>query len=295
MNILPLVFTFLLILSFITLTFLRETKSIFLIEHSVNGFRRIERVVNNQIVQKAYKKISGEAIAKKKTGEPKNKKKKKLHSVREIFPPLKTSKFNLGPLIEHQGEINQHPLYEVLAAFLRILYQKSLFAHELKAEKIEYRLIHAWIKSAQKIEDVEDLAELHPDDLDLAKVFYKMLRGTNQYTRTEGIPPLGDFLLISEKKTAVSLSFASQSLLEALFGEECASQIMQVEQKKREETSSQYYFPKENLPQLLANEPARAASLPTLDPYIDYSKEQTKRELVGKRDDTTGIAFEKNI
>lgn len=296
MNILPLIFTFLIILSCIAFTFLREVKSVFLVENSLNGFNRAERVVNNAIVQKAYRNIKGEAIAKKESNSKKGKKKDKGYvSKRSSYPPLDSSKFNLGPLVHHEGELRLHPLYEMLAEFFRLLYKDRLFAKMPNAEKIEYRMTEALIKKARKFPEIENLAELYPDDPMLAKVFYKMLKGTNQYDRKQGIPPLADFISLNKEKTSASLSFASPILLEAFFGDEIAEQILQEEKKKWEDTNKYYYFSKEDLQAALMKNPARASSFSSLESYINYSKQLSPRTQIGGRDNKTGIGIEKQL
>jgi hypothetical protein len=294
-NILPLVFTFLIILSCISFTFLREIKSVFLVERSLEGFHRAERVVNNKIAQKAYRDIRGEAFNKK---EPNSKtdKKKDYISKRSSSPPLDSSKFNLGPLVHCEGELRLHPFYEPLAEFLRLLYKNCLFAKVPHSEKIEYRLIEAMIKKARQFPDIDHpIEQLYPDDPALAKVFYKMLKGTNRYDRNQGIPPLENFILLNKEKTCVSLSFASSILLEALFSDEIATQILQEEKQKYEETNKYYYFSKEDLQATLMKNPSRASSFSSLESYLNYSKQSPPRTMIAGRDSKTGIGIQKPL
>lgn len=293
MNILPLVFTFLIILSCIAFTFLREVKSIFLVETSLEGFNRTERVVNNTIVKKAYRKIKGETTSKN-NSQNKNNGTGAYVSQRSAFPPREESKFNLGVLIQHQGEPTLHPLYEPLAEFLRQLYKTRLFDRQPHPEKIEYRLIGVLLKKAHDHSAAKTLVELCPDDPDLAKLFYKMLKGTNQYSRDQGIPPLGDFICIAQDKTAASLSFASPRLLEALFSPKIAGLILEEEQKKWEELGKHDYFSKEDLQALIMKNPQQAASYSSLEPYLNFSKQSMQRLLIGG-DKKTGIGVERQI
>ena len=224
MNILPLVFTFLIIFSCISLGLFREIKSFFLIETTLESYHRTERVLNNAINQKSYRKIKGEATSSKAPSQHKSKS-FSFTSKRELFPSLENSKFNLSVLVKHVGEFHLHPLYEPFAEFLRLLYKKKIFDKEERAD-VEYFLLEAMLKKAQKSPNTQDLAELFPEDPVLAKIFYKMLQGTNQYTRTAGIPPLRNFVSLEPESKAVSLSFASPVLLEAVFGSKIASIIV---------------------------------------------------------------------
>ena len=183
----------------------------------------------------------------------------------------------------------------MLAEFLRLLYKNCLFAKVPHSEKIEYRLIESMIKKARKLPDLDNLAELYPDDPVLAKIFYKMLKGTNQYDRNRGIPPLADFISLNKEKTSAHLSFASPILLEALFGDEIAVQILQEEKKKWEDTNKYYYFSKEDLQAAVMKNPARVPALSSLESYINYSKQRTPLTQIGGRDKKTGIGIEKAL
>lgn len=133
---------------------------------------------------------------------------------RSIFPnvlssPFDNSKFNIAPLIKHEGDFKLHPLFEPLAEMVRLLYRNNLFERKPRLEKVEYRLLDALIMQARKYPEREDLAEVFPDDPVLRNIYYKMLKGTNQYSETEGIPPLGDFVAIQNDANAISIYFAS--------------------------------------------------------------------------------------
>ena len=186
-------------------------KSFSLIETAIHGYNRTERTLSNRIPRKEYAKI-------RKDGEEKKEKKEKVlknySSMRSYFPPLENSKFNLRPLIKEQGTLKLHPLYEPLANLVRVLYEGKLFK---KSEGVEYKLLDEVLKKAQKFPETQNLAELYPEDPALRKIFYKMLKGTNQYSREKGIAPLGNFLFLGKEEKALFLSFSSPEILEALF------------------------------------------------------------------------------
>jgi len=287
MNILPLVITFLIIFSCIAATFFKEVKSYFLVESTLEGYHRTQRTVGNAIAQKAYKKIKSDTPAQKGTGSPSAP--KTFTSRRTFYPPLENSKFNLSSLVKEEGELALHPLYEPLAAFIHLLYQHCLLSKQSKKEGLEYKLLDALLKKARQNPNVVDLSELYPDDPQLQRIYYKMLKGTNQYSREEGIPPLADFLSLKKGGKAVNLSFASPALLEALFGPKITTEILKKEEEKREELHKYYYFSKEDLQESLAKNPSTASLLNTLASHLDYSKNFVARERVGGRDNKTGI------
>ncbi len=173
--------------------------------------------------------------------------------------------------------------------------ERTCLKRKKKTEKIEYRLIAEMVKKARKLGEVESLAELYPEDPVLKRVYYKMLKGTNQYNREEGIPPLGEFLSIRKGGKAIFLSFASPLLLEAFFGLEISLEILKVEREKWESSNKYYFFSKEDLEAVLMKNPIKAPLLHTFDPYLEYSKQFDKRTQLGGRDKTTGIAVEKSF
>jgi hypothetical protein len=285
-NILPLIFTFLLIFTCLASTFLKEVKSFFLAETTLNSFYRIERKINNTIAYKAYRKIKAESINKK-GNDGKIIKTSTYISRRNFFPAFENSKFNIGPLIKYEGQFKLHPLFEPLAEMLRLLYKGAL------SEKVEYRLLEAILTQARKNPEARDLAEIYPDDLTLRTLYYKLLKGTNQYNKKEGIPPLGDFVALREEPAAVFFSFASPMLLEALFNHEITEHILGEERKQWEESKKYYYFTKEDLQSLLMKNPSLAAKYTSLESYLDYSKQIKARNEIGGIDPNTRLSIKK--
>jgi hypothetical protein len=269
-------------------------KSFTLVESTLDGFNRTERAVNNAVRRKEYRKIKAESSRKKKEGRKQTKPKYYL-SKRSFSPPFENSKFNLVPLLEHEGELTSHPLFKPLAHFLRLLYQKNLFEKEPAAKKIEYRLLEAIVKKARKSPQVSTLADLYPDDPKLSWIYYKMLKGTNQYNREEGIPPLGDFIVLHKGAPAISLMFASPLLLEALLGAEISTWIMLEEKRKWQESSKYYFISKDDLQPILSKDFSLASSFLALEPFMDYSKKLTRIQQISGRDKETGIGIEKSL
>jgi hypothetical protein len=290
-NVLPLVFTFLIIFSCICLTFLKEVKSFSLIETSLDGYNRTQRAVTNAIARNAYRKIKADP-SKKNASDKTKEASGEYHSRRSLFPPVENSKLNLRSLIKQQQERKQHPLYEPLAKLMRLLYQKNVFEKEKSSEKLEYHLIDEMVKKAQKLVELKSLAEICPDDPALRKLYYKILKGTNQYSRSEGIPPLGNFLSVCKADKAVSLSFASPPVLEALFGHETSLAILKLEREKWEQSNKYYFFSKEDLEAALLKSPTKASLLALLETHLDYSKQPAQKNQIAGRDKITGIAVE---
>jgi hypothetical protein len=293
-NILPLIFTFLIIFACLAFTFIKEVKSFFLSETTLNSFYRTERRMNNTIASKAYRKVKSERIDKKEDGYKKSNP-STYFSRRSFFPPFENSKFNIGPLIKCEGEFKLHPLYEPLAQMLRLLYKETVFKTASHAEKIEYRLLEAILTKARKNPEAKDLAEICPDDLILCSLYYKLLKGTNQYNKKKSIPPLGDFVALRKEPIAIFFSFASPVLLEALFSREIAEHILKEERNKWRELNKYYYFSKEDLQSLFMKNPSLSLKYTSLESYLDYSKQIKARSQVSGTDPQTGLSIKKLI
>jgi hypothetical protein len=291
-NILPLVFAFLLIFSCVTFTLLRDLKSYSLIETALRGYARTERALSSKIARRAYEKATREPSPPKKDPKSSN---PHYFSRRLLFPPLEQSKLNLTPLIKSEQEWKLHPLYELTVELLRQLYQKPLFNKSKEPEKIAYRLIDEMIKKARKLGKVDNISELSPDDPLLRRTYYKMLRGTNQYDHNQGIPPLGHFFCMHQGKEAIALSFASPPLLEALLGHEIALEILRLEQEKGGRGNDSPSISKEELQSLCLKSPNKIFIIQSLNDYLNDSKNFNPREYVGGRDRITGISVEKRL
>ena len=288
MNILPLVLTFIIIFACLGTSFLREIKSYFLVESSLVGYNRAERVVSNTTLQREYKKTKGESLNKK--GESSSEKNPtSTASRRTLFPPMEVSKINLGALAKEEGTLSLHPLYESCARLLRALYKPKI----LSEEKLEYRLLDELLKKARAKPDA-DLAELYPDDPKLKKIYYRMLKGTNQYGQGKGVPPITDFFYLDKEEKAVWTGFASPLLLEALFDKEIAAAIVAFEQAESEKTDKPHVISKEELAILFMNHPAKASLLTSVELFLNPSRRAPARTTIGGRDKKTGIAVERS-
>lgn len=290
MNILPLVLAFVMIFSYLSFTFFKEIRSFSIIETSLDSYHHTERVVTNELVKREYEERTRKRSSRK-TNKRKTQKKTLYQSRRSLFPPNPKSKFNFFPLVESLGEPSLHPLYEPFVRLLKLLYHKKLFTQP----EITYTLVDALLDKARKHPEIEDLAELYPDDPTLASLYYQMLKGTNQYSRVEGIPPLSDFIFTNKKAPVISFNFASPQLLEAIFDKKTADTILLTEKKRGEAADNYYYFPKDELPRLFTQSPKLAAQFAELEPYLNYLKTLGTKDKVAGRDKTTGLSVAKKI
>jgi hypothetical protein len=294
MNILPLILVALLIFSCLCTSFMKEIKGQFVIESSLEGFRKTERVVRNRFAKRSYARIKTEQT---KSHSSLPKAASPFYSRRTPLPPAENSKLNLTPLLSCKTEPKRHPLYEIAASLIKELYQVPLFSRQKAPEGIEYTLLDAWIKQARNVKELESFSALYPEAADLKKLHYKVLKGTNQYDPAThvGIPPLSDFFsLEKEKSPAIHFTFASLPLLKALFQEDLAIEILKEEKKKWEKTGTISSLTKEELNALFINDTKCNTLLTSLEPYINYTSQITSRKAITGKDPRTGITVRHN-
>ncbi len=294
MNILPIVFAFMLIFSLISVGFMHEHIFTTLTEKNIHSFYKTSTAVKNAIADKHYRRIKKESSSSKpQTSSQTIKSNKEYFSRRDMFPPMEDSKFNLTALLETKTDFKTHPLYETCARFMHILYE-PLFK-EAKRDSLEYALLDAMIKTAHKTE-VKQLSDLYPSSPELHSIFYKMLKGTNQYKVLEkkGIPPLEDFFCLG-KSESIHFAFASTPLLEALLGKKMATRIALEEKKKWEATGKQTSLTQEDLTALLVTDPVHSTFILQLGTHLSFSQKMSKRFLLAGRDKTSGLAVRKEF
>lgn len=306
MNVLPLVFAFMLIFSFLTLGFIRERMFSCISEKSIHSFHKTSRAVLNSIAKKHYKRIktTGSPAISPKTSlssTPLIKSRGKYSSRRMTLPPSTYNKFNLSPLLQLQTDPKTHPLYQVYVRFLRILYEECLFK-ECQEPHLEYQLLIAMIKKYQNTKEVNALSDLYPENPELKHIFYKMLKGTNQYDVKEmrGIPPFEDFFYLTNKETSstgnppvIFFSSASPLLLEALVEEKNTLKILEEEQKKWESSGSHAGLSQNELTSLLSHDRKSSALVIELGSYLNFSPVKMKRNYISGIDKTSGLIIKK--
>jgi hypothetical protein len=286
MNILPFVFSFLILFSCLAATFLRQTKSMQLIEITLGGYDRAEKALKNACIKRCFEKIKDTPSSSPSSRSA------AFHSKHLHYPPLELSKFHLKAFGQVESFPSSHPLYEPLARLLRHLYQERVFAKYSKRAGVEYLLAEALVKKLYKSPNVQYLADLHPDDPELQLLYYKMLKGTNQYTETAGIPPLSHFFSLEPMNKALHLNLASPPILTALFGPKASQEILVQEREHWNKTHKYYALIKKDLEGFLSKEPGL---LTAWDPYFSYSRPVAKKTRIARRDKRTGILIERGI
>lgn len=286
MNILPLVISMLLVFACLSITFIRDVKSTEMIAIFLKGYHHTDKAVRNALVKRSFNKIKIPS-AKSEVKKPSS---PRLIPPQEAepMPPLETSKFYLRTLSLNLSTLHEHPLYEPLAAFLRLLYQERLFSKYEAPPGVEYLLIDAIISKTLQLPAAHQLSQLYLDDPLLKTLYYKMVKGTNQYSTTTGIPPLSHFISLEKSSKAIHINYASKRLIEVLFGEEVYQKIISF---KREKNTA--HLMAQDLQTLLSNDSKQSSLLTTIEPFLSYSKQRSTIKTLVRRDKHTKIGIER--
>jgi hypothetical protein len=289
MNILPLIFTFLILLTLGSYAFVQQRMASTVETRSYLGSMRAERLIRNRRQSKLYYQIPKE---KQETAQEKERKKKFNYAPRDKFPPQESARINLAFLFV---ETPPPLLYETTAKFLEILYGHTSF---FKGKNPAYPLLDAWIEKAKKNKASLTWIDLFPDDPSLKELFYKMLKGTSHYDlRQTGYPPLEDFFCIREDKKGAAIYYphASLVLLKALFDEKILASILQSEEDKREKNPEKHCLDKAELEALLSTDAKLSGQLSQIMELFCWNKGRQTAEYLKETDKVTNIRVRKKV
>jgi len=298
MNILPLLIGFIIVFSYLSTSFLKEAQTITIIERSVAAAFRIETQLHNRLSLRQYLR---KAHVKRSVEEKKEGKKRPYYSLRSITPPIDESKLNISALFNQSViDVHQHPIYLVAAELIKLLYQGSPLISEKTQEHWERGVLDEMIAQAKKRSDWDQLSDLLPEGKEAHALFYKMVKGTNQYhlgTKKQGIAPLGHFISIDpdKKKQAIYFCFASSPLLTAAFGSTIANQLLLEEKKQWDKTGKRHLCSKEELEELLLKNAILPHSFTQLEPYLSFKRQLPCKTLIAGKDQITGLVITKDI
>lgn len=241
MNILLLVSAFLIALAFGCSAIFQTYMTTAIGEKSFMGRFEAQRMSLNAFQKKQYARaIPRKKGEKKPESSPSDKKQKEITYPRTKQNPWEESKLNLSPLLTPFSSTSQGKLYEVARALLEELYGKSAvgrFAQEKKVDSFVLKILDNMIEKAKENPEAECFADLFPDDAALSDIYYKMLKGTQNYDGVSGYPALEDYFSLEKesKKKPIWFCFATAPLLKVLLGQKITAQILEEEKTKSEE------------------------------------------------------------
>lgn len=222
MNILGLVFSLLLILSYCFWATWEKSTGSRRLGSAYLGVQKINRKYLNHFESELYQSLR-QKTAEKEAAPAAAPTAPKEAKIPELNEPC--ARLNLLPLIVEGRD--EHPfLYETAARLFRSFYQ-PLFPNQ---PRFEYRFLDhllASIKTALQKESPFFLEKLALNDASLQPLYYRMLRGTKEWdlSANSGLPPLLDYLKCEPSSEKLCLFHAHPDLLSVLFNPKAAKQL----------------------------------------------------------------------
>jgi hypothetical protein len=223
MNVIPFVFTILLILSYGMAASFQGRLLSHRNQKAYVSLCKAELQILRQSEKEQFKSLPGDLVKKEKKpqqNQTKNSIKVKLPEVN-----LPCAKLNLYPLLT-EGQSAHPALYETAAKMLRTFYQNPLFKTE---KRFEYKILDAILAGGKiKIDAKNSLAleTIALSDPTLQPFYYAFLKGTKRYQLSEiGYPPLVDYWKIEKDPAKICLFHCNPDMLTIFFGVKTAPKL----------------------------------------------------------------------
>lgn len=277
MNVLPLVSAFILLFAIGSYTFIHQFHAAYFEQRSYSGSMQAQRNFRAKLIKAAYKKCPGKAPPSNKEKKP-NEEETEYASPRDQINPLPESKLNIHLLAK---EDNPH-LHQVATDLIARLYQYTSL--DIDSEALLTALINL-LKRAPSASTFEQLLAAAPKEE--APFLYKLIKGTTNYqvSTSKGIPPLGDFFSLDSKdeKKPIHFAHASRPLLQALFGDIIAPQIINEERHKWEAEKKHKFLKQDELEALLVQHRKNPPDYTALISFSTQSSGKTSLRLTDKK------------
>ncbi len=292
MNILGLVFSLLLILSYGFYACWEKQSGSARLRQTYLGHQKVNRKILNSYESEIYERLRH----KKPESEPKiaAENEPQSKSAPKIIPlNSDCAKINLWPLI-YKGREENPILYEMAAKLLRTFYGSPLYDNQ---PRIEYKLLDAILASAKSALQKKApfaLEKLAFEEKSMRMLYYKMLKGTKKWDLTagSGYPSLLDYVKVESGEEKICLFHAHPDILAVLFGPKAAPKLF--EEMHREKAPA---FTRETIEKVCSE-----SHLVALDPDLFNLLEigRTNHRLDSKKtlvenDPDTQISLRKNV
>lgn len=269
MNVLPMVFAFLLILSFSAHSLMQHRIDTKIEEMSYSGAMNAVRLAGDdevkerkEILDNVDKVKNEKPKGASKMGDPSKDPYEEPEVRTKIFESKRVkaaivhsagAKFNISPLIEKEVQVPYKVYYEIGAKMIKRLYGHAPFFSSVP--DLEYKLLDLMIKQGKEHLPLTALTQLHEARGGLSDILYKMIIGTQEYDleKKTGYPPLEHFFSLdsSKLKKPLYFYFASKVLLEEALGKEISDAVMAEEKKLWEKKLPRYILKQEEFKALI--------------------------------------------
>jgi hypothetical protein len=228
MNILPFILSFLLLMSLLVGSMLKEMKGLAIGKKVVETKMHEDQNLQDEIAVQEYNDKSEKVTTppiKKDLKKPKQERQNnKPISRRSYYCSTQWAKFQLRSLLDKPESAQGLPAYNVAIRLIDNLYGHTKFWKEAGDPKLAHKIIDTLIKESD-----ENLIVRFARDPKLEKIFRLMLAGTNSYDvkNNKGYPPFLDFFSLEKngKNKAIAFVYASYPVLQAAIGEKLVEKL----------------------------------------------------------------------
>jgi len=286
MNVLGLVFSLLLILSYGFYACWDKHVASSQLRTTYVGHQKANRKLLNRYQSAVYSKLRGKATH--------SEDEKTSHSSTETSAPVKLeinrecAKLNLRPLIQ-EGKGSHPLLYELTAKLIRTFY-----APLCDEKRFEYLFLDDFLAAAKSALQEDNSSPLEKLDLkEWRTLYYKMLKGTKEWDLHErvGHPALLDYVKIENQGQHICLFHAHPDLLTVLFNDKTATKLHQEIHKEGAPLLTQ------ELIERICSETHYLACEPAMFPLLELGKpdhQEYKKTLLAK-DHSTQVTLRKSV
>ncbi len=283
MYILPVVISFILVLTYSSLTLLKERRATHIEAKSCLGALSAERLARNAQELDHFRTFTkpdsttharsaqekgekeAEALEPKALQERTPKELKEYESRRKDRRSCSLSKFNLNSLLNSPPELLEP---KARALFTSLYADAPYFREAVKtAPRLFDELFTFILKNIKEKGEEFAFTALLQENPPHAEALYKILKGTNAYDLEtgKGFPPLEDLFTYDPKEAkAFSLHFASKAILTTVYGSKITQAIQDKEKEKWKQRKRRPYLTKAEFEELLVEESALAALTPNV-------------------------------
>lgn len=236
MNILGLVFSILLILSYGYYALWDKHVAGIKLRNTYTSHQQANREIVNQYESAFYNGLRGakSAPSSEKPGKKKTEKEPKTENETEKTVEFnkECARLNLWPLIQ-EGREDHLLLYELAAKLIRTFYGPL----NTGEKRFEYEFLNVLLVSAKKAVQEKEFFSLEKISLldpKFQKVYYKMLKGTKKWDLREevGYPPLLDYVKAEPLEGKICLFHAHPDMITVIFNSKFAKKFYDEIHKK---------------------------------------------------------------
>ena len=237
MNLLGLVFSIILILSFSCYACFDKQLTGHRLRTIYLSHQKTNRKMLNSYQSKVYQDCRGKANRNQNSNSTlkEDEDEDKIEEEVDILPKdlnRECARINLWPLVQEGRE--SHPtLYELTAKLIRDFYAPI----QSDRKRFEYYFLDLLLSSIKEsLQDSNPLAleKISLPDPEIQKKYYHMLKGTKQWDLASniGYPPLLDYIKLTPSGGKICISHAHLDLLSVLFNKEAAQKLFNEIHKK---------------------------------------------------------------